>query len=353
MTEVFRSFIHPVIPSHFNDPASLALRIIRSRDPAAYSAVFHAALQALLMTVDLALGPLENKLYKRAKPPTLPIIFVVGAPRSGTTVFTQALISSLPIAYLNNLSALFPHAPILASKSVSRPFRNKQVECKSYYGKSRKWYGPHDSHYLWDRWLGSDRTLVPTKLPAGIPQQIESFFGAFEAAFQRPLATKNNMLNTCAHLIAPVLPTAVFVCVRRNPLYLAQSLLMARREIHGSDSIPYGLDDPRRRKHPEGDGFESVCRQIVYHRRQESLQIERIGADRFLIVEYEDFCREPRAILRQLVERVFGDQAWSAKQWMDLEPIRPNSAPVSRRLSARDFDRLKHALMDRDVYSNV
>lgn len=317
------------------------LRVLGSRDAAAYSALFNAAGQALMTPLDMALSPLENRLYRRAEPPTLPIILVAGAPRSGTTLFTQTLISSLPLAYLNNLSAMFPRAPVLVNNCVPRPFRNEQIECKNYYGKSRNWYGPNDSLYLWDRWLGSDRTLVPSELQAGVPQQIQQFFGAFEAAFQRPLVAKNNALNTFAHLIAQVLPTAVFLCIRRDPLYLAQSLLIARRHIHGSDSVPYGLDDPQRRGQQEVDIFESVCRQVAYHRRQEALQVERVGADRFLIVGYEEFCRDPGAFVRRIADRSFGHQAWNDERWEALRPLHPS---VSRKLSAQEFDRLKQAL---------
>ena len=49
-----------------------------------------------------------------------------------------------------------------------------------------------------------------------------------------------------ATLVAEVLENAFFKCMVRDPLYLAQSLLGARLEMHADPLSPYGVDEPAR-----------------------------------------------------------------------------------------------------------
>jgi len=44
---------------------------------------------------------------------TLPPIFIVGAPRSGTTLLTQVLISSFELGYIDNISSKFWTNPLM------------------------------------------------------------------------------------------------------------------------------------------------------------------------------------------------------------------------------------------------
>ena len=103
---VLRKLLHKYVPSHFHDPAGLLVRIARTRDRAAYFAVMSAVAGVLLSPLDLLLSILEHRLYRNAPKARLPLIIVVGAPRTGT---------NLPVAYLNNLTAIFPRAPIIAN----------------------------------------------------------------------------------------------------------------------------------------------------------------------------------------------------------------------------------------------
>src|SRR5262245_45670092 len=109
-----------LIPPTFHDPFGLALRLARSRDPDAYFAMSTALLSPLTAPLDRLLALAERRIYARATAPQRPILFVTGAPRSGTTLVSQALVHHLPVTYFNNLSALFPRAPIVANRLFGR-----------------------------------------------------------------------------------------------------------------------------------------------------------------------------------------------------------------------------------------
>ncbi len=300
--QFLRATLHKFVPAHFHDPFGLAFRLLRTGDPAARFAMGSALAGLALTPFDLVLSLAERRRTRRAGPPIRPLLFVCGPPRSGTTLVSQVLISHLPVAYFNNLTSLFPRAPLTANAVLGRRIKRPPADFHSYYGRSRRLAGSNDALYLWDRWLGIDRSRIPAALQPGRRGEMVQFFGALESLTGRPLVAKNNNLNAVAHLVAEALPTASFLCLDRDPGFLAQSLLRARREIHGDEATPYGFHDPGP---SAGSPIESVCRQVAFHRGLMRRQQETLGS-RFRVVSYEQFCRNPEETVRMAAGAMLG-----------------------------------------------
>jgi hypothetical protein len=83
-----------------------------------------------------------------------------------------------------------------------------------------------------------------------------------------------------------------------------------------------------------------VCRQVLYHRDLAYAQQQAIGADRFLIVSYEEFCRDPGRLVQELAQSVLGVTVPT-----DLLP-RPIPASRAVKLRRDEFILLERA-MDR------
>jgi hypothetical protein len=328
------------VPTHFRDPFGLALRLLRSGSREARFAMASAAAAVALAPLDLLLARAEARRLAAAAPPRGPILLVTGPPRSGTTLLTLALIRCLPVAYFDNLTAIFPHAPITARHGFGRRRPRHRIGLENFYGRTAGLAGPNDALPLWDRWLGADRTHIPRELAPGAGPEMAAFFGAFEAAFGSPLVAKNNNLIGCADLVAPWLPGAHFVCLRRDPLFLAQSLLEARRMIHGDLGVPYGIDDPAR---PAGlDPIADVVRQLRFYDALAARQRATLGA-RFEELAYETFCAAPLdTVLRIAHERLGLDVDPGA-----VRPLLPTLTPSRRRtLAPGTFARLERAVAD-------
>jgi hypothetical protein len=303
MYQTLRRSLHSFVPSHFRDPFGLLVRLLKSRDPAARFALVSAAAGLALTPVDLLLAFVESRRHERAVPPERPIIFVCGPPRSGTTLVEQVLISHLPVAWLNNLTSLFPRAPLTANALFGRFLASVSTPSyESYYGKTAGLNRPNDALYLWDRWAGSDRTRPPEALTEEARTAMWRFFGACEQFYGKPLVTKNNSLDTYAHLVAEVLENAYFICLNREPVYLAQALLRARHDIHGSSATAYGVDDAA--GEPSDDVIRDVCRQVTFHNHRIAEQERRIGGKRFWVISYEAFCADPRSFVNRVASEI-------------------------------------------------
>jgi hypothetical protein len=285
-----RRWWHAYVPDHLSDPFGLAWKLLTSDNPAARSAVLMAFAGVALTPLDILFQAAERRAYAKAPRPARPVLLVCGPPRSGTTLLAQYLINSFQVCYLNNLTSLFPRSPVTANRWSGRLARPRRGGYAAYYGKSPGLSGANDALYIWDRWLGSDRGSVPQKLVPGSEHSMAAFFGALEALYRLPVVNKVNRLNTCASLVAEQLENSCFICLHRDPLMLAQSLYLARREIRGDVSKAYGVhasnDDA-------ADPVEDVCRQVLFHESHARRQQELLGDRRFSIVSYEEFCRRP------------------------------------------------------------
>lgn len=294
-----------LLPPNFQDPGRLFLRLMKTRNPAAYFAVAHTGLAIPAAPLDKLLSVAERRLYARAEPPKKPLVFVGGASRGGTTIMDQVLIGSLPVTYLNNLTAVFPRSPIMANRLFGR-FLQKPTPGTyvNFYGRTSGFAGRNDGLHIWDRWLGNDRYTPPTRLEPAVADDMRRFFGAFEAAFGGPFVNKNNALAVCADVVAAALPTSYFVCVRREPFFNVQSLLATREFIQGGRQAPYGVGDPAYAGRTDVDPIEEVCAQVLYiQRRMQELQ-RLLGPDRFWIVDYEEFCRAPYAVAERVADEI-------------------------------------------------
>ncbi len=255
-------------------------------------------------------------------------------------MLSQVLLHHLPVTYINNLTAVFPRAPIIANRVFGPLLRKPNVIYRSFYGRTNGFAAENDALHIWDRWLGSDRYALPTRLDASTVDAMRRFFAAYEDAFGRPVLNKNNALATGADLIAEALPTAHFLVIRRDPAFTVQSILGARETIQGSRERPYGVSDPARRDHC-GDPITEVCVQVLYHERRIEEQRRKIDPRRFWVIEYEDFCRAPYAVVERVAREILDVPVDADALRAALPPLKNTNRTT---VSASDFAKIRETL---------
>ncbi|MDQ1521339.1 MAG: hypothetical protein QOI55_2412, partial [Actinomycetota bacterium] len=273
----------------FRDPVGLVRRMMAAREPAARSALVRAALEVAAKPLDGALQRRERRLVAEAPHSDQPLLFIVGPPRSGSTIVYQTIVRRLPVSYATNLSSLFPRAPISAQELLGR----RKTACRdvrSYFGQTRGLLDANDAFHLWDRWLGSERYRAPARIPEASVRDMRRFFDVWRSRFPAPFVNKNNRNTDCLRQLADALPEARFVVVRRDPLATLQSLLIARRVVQGDVRIGWGL----RSRDAEGDGpfaaAEAVCDQLAEIEQRLRADCSRVAPSRLVEVSYEQFC---------------------------------------------------------------
>ena len=289
------------IPANIDNPLRLAARLARSESKSARYSMALAAMGLAAIPLDLLLYLAEQNLYRRSSLPDRPLIFIVGPPRSGTTLAYQLLVGQFEVAYLNNLTAVFPRSPITAMRIFDQRLSPYKSDYVSFYGRSTGLSAPNDGLYVWDRWFPRGDYTAVSQLDAQQQRSVRQFWGALSDSTGKPVVNKNNAMVAVAHLVAELLPNASFLCLTREPFFLAQSLLRARLDIHGTATRPYGLNDSRRE---DEDPIRSACSQVAFHRGLMQQAQSRIGKKRFHVVSYESICDQPAAFLDQLSEEL-------------------------------------------------
>ena len=154
------------------------------------------------------------------------------------------------------------------------------------------------------------------------------------------MVNKNNKLNTYAHQVAKVLDKAYFICLDRNPVYLAQSQLIASKIIHGDETISYGVKFNSNKKSLEVDPVEHVCNQVLKYKEVMLQQESLIGKEHFIIVPYEDFCADPAKWVYKISNEILG-------RAMNIEVLRKTLQPFQisskRKLDQEIFSKIENA----------
>ena len=228
-------------------------------------------------------------------------VFVLGSPRTGSTVLYQALCAWLGCPFISNLTndhyADRPIVGIALLKAVDR-----EIRFNSRYGKTEGPFQPSEGSAVIGRWFGGGHPseIVSASILDGMERHFVETLCATEALFGRPLVIKNPWNCFRVESLARLLPDARFVWIRRDIASSAKSDLHARYATKGTaycwnSATPANVEELRTRPPVE----QVVENQIEFARAiADGLSVYAPG--RHIDVWYEDFCASPRAALDKL-----------------------------------------------------
>jgi Sulfotransferase family len=240
-------------------------------------------------------GRLETARGSGKEPLAHPPVFIVGAPRSGSTLLYQVLVQAFDVGYLSN-----GHCRLWGAPSVVERFRRPTppASFSSRFGQTSGAGEPSECGPFWYRFFRRSPQYVPLEEadPAKL-QRLRAAVRALGDAAGRPLVFKNLL---CALRLAPLgttLPEAVFVDIRRDLAANAASLLSARQSIHGGYDTWWSAEPPQIERLRTLPATEQVVEQV---RAIEAL-VDRdralLGEGRFLQIRYEELCDRPEEVL--------------------------------------------------------
>ena len=226
--------------------------------------------------------------------PSLYPIFVVGAPRSGSTLLYQLLIRHMGLAYISNFMSLVPIRMIQIAKYGRRFHGTKNIQ-ESRWGYLSGIFAPSEAGGVQRKWFEGKPDGEARKMIRGTVVSLSDIFSA--ATVVKNLANSLRLEN-----ILTLFPEGQFIFIRRNLIFNAQSILISRRQLLGSEQ-QWWSTKPR--------GYREVmklspARQVIWQVNEIERSITSFLAAKnphFLEITYEQLCDNPDMILKTIAEK--------------------------------------------------
>lgn len=211
-------------------------------------------------------------------------VFILGAPRSGSTLLYQLLLRHFNTAYISNLMALAPCKMVDIAKRLKRYHFVPMVK-ESHFGYIKGAFSPSEAGAIQRFWFEDDR----------LPEEIvwlRNTFILLSAIWDGPLIIKNLFNLFRLDRIRSIIPEARFIHIRRNYSFNAQSLLLARRKHNGSERIwwsikPEGYEETLD-KPPE---FQVVWQILKTEKRIRDF-CSLLDPEDHIHIDYEELCND-------------------------------------------------------------
>ena len=285
-------------------------------------------------------------------------VFVIGLPRSGTTLFYQLLLNYFNWSYFTTWTHSCFRFPVTAYKIQHLIFpKPKYFEYKSDYGKMQdpsylaKPWRPVEGNRIWQRWFPGEQThCYRGSLSSAVREEMLSTITAFTAISGHPFLSKTPRNSVRLLTLSEVFPKALFVVVKRDSLYVAQSLYTTRLRRRSG------------KKHRHNGWWGTKPNEFVYLKHLDPLRQsigQTIALDRelsaqlaicknsYIEIKYGDFCENPRMVLDLIQETCLKNDI-RIQRIRDVEPA-PFKSEDKRKVSEKEFNTMK-GLLNQDGF---
>lgn len=243
----------------------------------------------------------ERLCLSRAGSSDRPQLFILGLPRSGTTLVYQYLVHRLRVAYFTSGVGRFPRSPCLVTRRELRRHGEYASDFRSTYGSMGGPAAPHEAGEVWARWFGYEDYVRFEDLTAGDVSSLRRTVACVQHAFgQAPFVNKNVKHLLRVDALARVFPAAQFLVVRRALPDVALSVLRARHANQGDATRWWSARPPDYERLRLLAPPAQVAGQLRSLQRRLDEDLARLDPGRVQVIEYDVFCQRPEALVDTL-----------------------------------------------------
>jgi hypothetical protein len=231
-----------------------------------------------------------------------PFVFVVGLPRSGTTLTSQLLAYCLDAGYVSNIAARFWLAPLHGIR-LSRLIAGEEGETsfQSDYARTDGVLDIHEFGYFWRHWLRK-RTFDDVVHAREREDEIDwaglrRTLANVQHELGKPFVAKNVLAAYHMPKVRDVLGPVVWVYVERDPLDVCVSILDARRRYYADPRRWWSYVPPEYPLLKDLDEWDQVAGQVHYLERFYDRALAEVGDTAVVRIAYEELCGDPASLV--------------------------------------------------------
>jgi len=230
-------------------------------------------------------------------PPSRPV-FVLGLPRSGTTLIYQYIVHRKHVAYFTNGVGKRVWSPSLTTYLQSRlhpPYRSDFV---SHYGRSEGPMAPREAGSLWLRFFDIDAYQSFDDLTPDAVGRLRAMVHCVETIFDgAPFVNKNVKHLLRIDALAGVFAESSFLVVHRDVADVALSVLRGRVRYSGGANKWFSARPKNYEQLIQLSAVDQVVGQVIGLDRCMKEDLSRLDSLRVHGVEYDHFCANPDVVI--------------------------------------------------------
>lgn len=232
----------------------------------------------------------------------LPVVFIIGAPRCGSTIVYQTLATSFNFSFFSNLHCTWFGAPWFVELFYNAPYKfQSNPKFKSRHGFTEGLYAPSECGEYWYRFFRRNPPhITQEEFSQDSMKALRASFHSFLKAAQKPLLLKNLYSVLRLEPLIKTFPEAVFLVIHRKPIDIAHSILKARYRKSGNYDDWFSLETPGHEKLktelPEIQVTEQIRTTYQLIKKAE----QQFPKSSFHHFNYEDFCQNPEKSLSEI-----------------------------------------------------
>jgi len=228
-----------------------------------------------------------------------PPLFILGLPRSGTTLVYQYIVHRLHVAYFTNGVGAHPFAPSATTMKQLRENDPYRSDFESSYGRSSGEMAPREAGSFWLRFFDIDAYETRADIDDAAAAELERTIRCVQALFDgAPFVNKNVKHLLHVDALAAIFPDAHFLVVERNREDVAVSVLRGRVNTLGSADAWFSARPENYDELVKLDPVGQIVGQLDALDGRIESDVSRLDASRVHRVVYEAFCDDPDSVIR-------------------------------------------------------
>lgn len=233
-----------------------------------------------------------------ARPPVdLPgPLFVVGLPRSGTTLAYELIVQAFEVAYFSRLFDYSYGMPNLTARFCRFFTRDRRPRYQSSYGRIPGLFAPAENHNFWMRWFPERAQLGHYAPPASLNGEgltaIRAAVASISAIAGLPFVFKDVYLALSLEALLETFEHGRILVISREPAAVAASVYNKRVRL-GSRNRWWSIRPPFAEHVAGRELAEQVAFQCIRSSQVIEMQSSALANERLMWADYADICRAP------------------------------------------------------------
>lgn len=235
-----------------------------------------------------------------------PVIFIIGPPRSGSTLVMQVLTDAYKFAYLSNVHCRWFGAPGIVEKLFKISDHKERSEYESWHGKTSLPSDPAECGAWWYRFFRRNPPYVTSSdVRDSSMRALRRSLQLLSGESGKTPIFKNLYASLRLEPIAVHVPNALFIVVERDLVDNAQSILGGRYDALGDYNRWWSVSPPDVEELSKMPPVDQVVGQILSIHDLINHDISRLGLKgRTFRICYEDFCNDVHGTLEAFYDFV-------------------------------------------------